>query len=74
MEQDRSDLDLVFNAEEAVQTQLSAINKRFQDQLEDLESKIKTLGQNILEEDGGDSHPDIKVNTSLSCLKFCNCS
>ena len=65
MEQDRSDLDLVFNAEEAVQTQLSAINKRFQDQLEDLESKIKTLGQNILEEDGGDSHPDIKVNKNL---------
>ena len=65
MEQDRSDLDLVFNAEEAVQTQLSAINKRFQDQLEDLESKIKTLGQNILEEDGGDPHPDIKVNKNL---------
>ena len=59
MEEDRP--EPIFQPEDSVEADLAAINKRFQNELDYLESKVKDIGQNILEEEGGDSHPDVKV-------------
>jgi hypothetical protein len=53
-----------------VASQLDGLNRRFQDQLDQLQSRLKDTGEKILQEDDGESHPDVKVTETGSVRLF----